>query len=183
MKKYEPGIRLLTAFIILIASIAFVVTVEIVTNKKGNKKEYVNYNVFAVTDHNRFFSVTSAVDSFILNLKYKDSDNLMELLDKKYIEKNNITIDNILEKLDIFEETYAVSVRTLYHIKSYNNIYVYYAKAKLYEMNYTTVEHRPIREVFMKITINENDVTFAIAPIDEKEYLDKVGDMNERNKN
>jgi len=182
MKKEENSKKTVAIFfaIFFLVIILLLYGIKKQTDSKSEVK-YINNNVFALRDNNRFITITSAINTYVSSVKQKEKDNIMSILDKKYVEENDINKDNVLYKIDNYNMNYNVNIRSAYQIKSYNNIYIYYVKANLIEESLTSIMTMHIREIYYKVTINENDLTFAIAPLGEKEYLNKVGEVNEEN--
>lgn len=171
------------SFYINLILIIIVIIVLIANNKltnNHNDKDYINNNIIALTNDNRYLTISSIVDNYISYVKYQNVDNIMSILDKKYIEVNDINSNNIFEKIELYSTNYAASVREAYQVRSYNNIYIYYIKAKLIEEKFDSFTQRYIRDIYYKITINENDITFAISPLEKEEYINKVGELDEK---
>lgn len=165
--------------IILCFALIFILAMSVILNlmDKPEKEENVmDLDVLALNDENRFLTITSAIESYVSNVKYEDVDNLMIILDKKYVAENSINSSNVLYLIDRYSENQIVDVREIYQIKKYNNIYIYYVKAKLVEENFDSFMQNYIKNIYFKVTINENTLAFSIAPIDTDEYVSKVGD-------
>lgn len=177
MKNVKSSEKKILIVLAAIAIIAFIIALNMNYDKE-KEEEVIDSNVLALTDENRFITITSAIDSYISNVKYKNIENLMILLDKKYIEENKVNSNNVLYVLDTYNDNYIANVREVYQIKKYDNIYVYYVKAKLLEENFDSIMQNYIKDIYFRVTINENTLAFSIAPIDSEEYISKVGEQN-----
>lgn len=179
MKNDKTSGKILFVILIIFIIIGGLVIYSVKKEQKANEQtKYINNNVIALKDKNRFMTITSAINNYFNAVKYENVDNIMLILDKIYVEENNINSNNVLHKIDNYNKNYVASIRAVYQVKSYNNIYIYYVKANLIEESVLSVEHTYIREIYYKVTINENTLAFAVAPISEKEYLNGV-DNNE----
>lgn len=181
MKKDEA----LTKPIYILLCLVVIVTIVIVVNieRKNNKvdnKNYIDNSVIMLDDSNRYLTITSALNKYNTSIKYEEKEELLLMLDKIYVKENKIDSENVLDKIDTFESNFIINVREVYQVRTYNNIYIYYVKAKLLETNYNSLVDRYIRDVYYKVTINENTIAFAIAPLEEKDYISKIGEKNER---
>lgn len=166
-------------FCLIIIAILFIVTRIEKKEHANQEKKYINNSIVALNDTNRFITINSAIEKYVSNVKYKKVDALMLILDKRYAEENKIDSYNVFDKIENYNSNYSVNIREVYRVKLYNNISIYYLKAKLIEEEFASITHRYIRDVYFKVTINENDLTFAVAPLEESKYLNKVGDGNE----
>ncbi len=181
MKKDEAlpkPIYILLCFIVII-TIVIVVNIER-KNNKGDNKNYIDNSVIVLDDSNRYLTITSAINKYNTSIKYEETEELLLMLDKIYVKENKIDSKNVLDKIDKFESNFIVNVREVYQVRTYNNIYIYYVKAKLLETSYNSLVDRYIRDIYYKVTINENSLAFAIAPLEEKDYVGKIGEKDER---
>jgi len=177
MKKLETSEKIILFTLSIIGVIA--IALAFLLNKTAISYNFEeNLEIVPLKNENRYLTISSSIDKYISSIKYKDIDSIMNILDKKYIEEHKIKSTNVLDLMEKYKETYAVNTREIYQIKRYNNIYVYYARAKLIEEEYDSMYIKYIKDVFYRVTINENDISFAVAPIDKDEYFRKVGEAN-----
>ena len=173
MKKSEIIIIIILLLVIIIAPFF-----PLFKKEELNEKNSIDISVMILKNENRFITIDSIVNTFVSNVKYRNIEALMSILYKMYIEEEKINNSNVLDVLETYDELYISDVREVYQIKEFNNIYVYYVKAKLVEEEFDSFYQTFIKTVYYRVTINENTLTFAIAPIDGDEYMDKVGDQN-----
>lgn len=172
MKKSEIIIIIILLLVIIIAPFF-----PLLKKEELNEKNSIDISVMILKNENRFITIDSIVNTFVSSVKYRNAETLMSILDKKYIEEEKINNSNVLDVLETYDELYISDVREVFQIKKFNNIYVYYVKAKLVEEEFDSFYQTFIKTVYYRVTINENTLTFAIAPIDGDEYMDKVGDQ------
>lgn len=169
--------------IIILGTIMVIAGFTLIMRDKSESDVYkyqhlVSNAVEPLTDNNRFLSISSSINKYIDNIKYKDIDGVMSILDKKYAKDNKIDSSNVLTKINKYNDGNIADVREAYQVKKYDHIYVYYVRAKLIEETFNS--YRYVKDEYYKITLNENELTFAVAPLNKSEYLDKVGDKNEK---
>ena len=134
--------------------------------------ESINTDVVALADVNRFFTIDSAISKYFSYITSKNSESILKILDEDYIERNNITLSNIYNFVGNYDSNIKSNLEEAYQISSYNNIYKYYVKVAL---KLETLYESTLQEyVYYIVTINENELTFAIEPISEVIYLNKI---------
>ncbi|MBQ7104820.1 MAG: hypothetical protein IJN90_03085 [Bacilli bacterium] len=175
IKPIEKKILIVMA-IVFVGLIIFGLTREYKHDEETLVKEY---EVFAIKDENRYLSITSAITTYINNVRAKNVDNLMVILDKKYVEENKINLSNVLDILEKYDTNYIVNIREIYQVMEFDDITIYYLKGRIMREIFESYEQEYIRDNYYKITINENTLAFAIAPLSKEEYISKVGDKDE----
>lgn len=173
MKKIKKSELII--IIVLCAVMIIAPFISLLKKEELNDENSINISVLPVKNENRYMIVESSVETFVSYVKYRNIDGLMSILDKKFVEKEDINSNNVLDLLETYDELYVVDVREIYQIKKYDNIYIYYVKAKLAEEEYSSYNQTFIKTVYYQVTINENTLTFAISPLDSDEYIEKVG--------
>ena len=170
IKKSELIIIIVLCEVMIIATI-----LSLLKKEELNTENSIDISVLPVKNENRYMIIESIVDTFVSYVKYRNVDGLMSILDKKYVEKEDINSSNVLDLLETYDELYVVDVREINQIMEYDNIYIYYIKAQLAEEEYSSYNQTFIKTVYYQVTINENKLTFAISPLDSDEYIEKVG--------
>jgi len=174
MKKFKKSEVMIIAILCFVMIVAPFLSLIFQKENLG-KKNSINLAVEAIKNENRYLTIESIVNTFVSNVKYGNIDAIMSTLDKKYVEKEDINSKNVLDILETYGELYQSDVREIFQIKKYDNIYIYYVKAKLVEEEFDSYNQTHIKTVYYQVTINENELTYAIAPLDGEEYIDKVG--------
>ena len=97
---------------------------------------------------------------------------MLSILDEDYISRNNITTANIYQFVGNYNSNIKTSLEEAYRVSSYKNIYKYYTKVVL---NEETLYDSTLQGYnYYIVTINENELTYAIEPISEIIYNNKV---------
>ena len=169
MNKTEK-IELSVVIILVVVLVFSFVYVKFTENKK--EEETINTEVVALADVNRFFTIDSAISKYFSYITLKDNESLLKILDEDYIERNNITASNISNYVGNYDDNIRSSLEEAYQVSSYNNIYKYYVKVVLKAE--TLYESTLQGYVYYIVTINENELTFAIEPISDIIYSNKV---------
>lgn len=134
--------------------------------------ENINTDVVALADVNRFFTIDSAISKYFSYITLKDGESLLSILDEDYISRNNITTANIYQFVGNYNSNIKTSLEEAYRVSSYKNIYKYYTKVVL---NEETLYDSTLQGYnYYIVTINENELTYAIEPISEIIYNNKV---------
>ena len=152
--------------IIFLSSIIYTKYIEIKLENTIDKK------IVAVSDINRFFSIDSSLSKYYSYIIRNNKNNLLKVLDKDYIKRNNISTNNILTFLNPFKVNMKSNLEEAYQFSVYKNIYKYYTKVSIKEETiYTSTLQR--YDYFI-VTVDENNLTFAIEPINENIYTSKI---------
>lgn len=142
------------------------------TTEKKSEEEKINTEVIALADVNRFFTIDSAVAKYFSYITSKNSDSILQVLDKDYVERNNITSSNVYNFVGNYDFNIKSNLEEAYQVSSYKNVYKYYVKVAL---KLETLYDSTLQDyVYYIVTINENELTFAIEPISSNIYNDKI---------
>ena len=115
-----------------------------------------------VTNPNEFFTVSSCVDQYYSYLSANEVESLMTILDKKYIEKNNIDNSNIINKLNGDSNQYIYSPKEAYR----RNVVKYYITGIKQKELMDVIEN--VKEEQYEITLYHQNSTFTIKPYSGK---------------
>ena len=173
MKKVEKiELSIVVIFIIIFVG-TFIYTK--MTEKKTEDQQ-IDTTVIALADVNRFFTIDSAISKYFSYITSKDDASILTILDSDYIKRNNITASNVYDFVGEYDANISSNLEEAYQISSYNNIYKYYVKVVL---RLETLYDSTLQEyVYYIVTINENELTFAMEPISEIIYSNKIGEVD-----
>lgn len=158
--------------IILLIAVFGISFIYAKTTERRVEDETIDTTVTALSDVNRFFTIDSAISKYFSYVTSKNSESILKILDEDYIERNNITSSNIYNFVGNYDANIKTSLEEAYQISSYNNIYKYYVKVGL---KLETLYDSTLQEyAYYIVTINENELTFAVEPISETLYLNKI---------
>ena len=123
--------------IIIIVVLVVVIFVFAIVERVNYQKTIVTKNkIHLTTDYSNFFAVDEGVNKFVSYISNNKSNNVLNLLNKKFMEENNINESNVIEKIDICNvKNKLVSYKTkmMYEEKINDNFYKYYVMGELFE--------------------------------------------------
>lgn len=122
-EKNLKKIWLLSIFIILALFLIFLLKNNNDT-ADNDSLEKIKYTI--VSDYNRFYTVNSCVYRYLTYLQSKDTKSLIKILDEEFIVENQITKNNILNFLTIYEGNLNFNSRKMFEEKINENITKYY---------------------------------------------------------
>lgn len=155
-------------FITIIIICTLIVGIVLILNRKSNSEK-----LEVVNEYNTFFTTSGYVNNY---LNYSsDSSKLYDLLYSDYIDKNNITVDNILTNIKSYPKNSTIKVTEMKYVKVKND-YIYYIKGKIYQNTFDGKEL--IDDNFDVVAVLDFDtLSYAIYPIEDdnyKEVIDKI---------
>ena len=133
----------------------------------GSKKKN---EIEIVTSSSKFYTVSSCVNRYMYYISLEDKKSLLEILEKKYVKKNNIDENNILDKIDKFDNDYNFLASKMYQQEVNNNVMKYYVKGYLVEKNASSgVEHQ--NNYYLIVYLDSKNSTYSIEPYDGEIFL------------
>lgn len=179
--KIKKIIILLIYLIIVVVSLLFII------NNRYEKEDYIyenknydedlsggdaySYEIKKVEDASIFYSISYCIEKYCDNLYInyntydqemieKRRDNLYNVLDKTYIEENNITKQNIFEHVKIRDEQVEFTATQMNELIGEKNS-VYAVRGFL-----ENSENKYIEEICFKVILNTDNTTYSIVPIE-----------------
>lgn len=156
--------------IVIVVQIIIVLNLMNNKNKKNNLiekgteqsiEQTVN-SIEKVRERNKFYTVSACVNKYLSYLYEKNTEILYNYLDKQYIEKNEITKSNILQKIDTIDTYKAFTAKEMYQQKITDEIIQYYAYGVIKE---DLPNGEPEEEKFyISIKIDSKNETFSVLP-------------------
>lgn len=153
---------------IVIVCVVIVVLVLILNHKSNSDK------LETVNEYNTFFTVTSYINDYINNISNQDSSSLYDVLYSDYIDKKNITLNNIYNNIEEYPINSSVKVIKMEYVKVKND-YIYYVEGKVNQITFDGKQE--IDNNFKVVVITDFDtLSFAIYPLQEKDNYKKIID-------
>lgn len=128
-------LRKFILFIVIIIIILIVCIISIRFHKKNNEiqevedtgdKLYVDTGVQEINDINMYAIIEDIVNTYIDYNSNGENEKLINLIDDKYIKNNNITIDNIIDKIKEIKGSPLVLINNITQQNISNNKTIYY---------------------------------------------------------
>ena len=153
---------------IVIVCLVIVVLVLILNHKSNSDK------LETVNEYNTFFTVTSYINDYINNISNQDSSSLYDVLYSDYIDKKNITLNNIYNNIEEYPINSSVKVIKMEYVKVKND-YIYYVEGKVNQITFDGKQE--IDNNFKVVVITDFDtLSFAIYPLQENDNYKKTID-------
>ncbi len=147
--------------IIFILLIAIGLYIHDYRNQNTNHKESIKITL--VNNYSHFFTISNAGNKYINYLKEQDKNNLMLLLNDKYIEINNITKNNVLEKLNKLEPgEYSFEARKMYQENLTEDLIRYYLYGHLNKI--IMDGYQKPDDYYLIIDLDNKNNTYAVTP-------------------
>lgn len=135
--------------------------------------DIVDKKIKYVDDRNEYFAVEKCIQKYLQKIVVQDKEAVYNLLDSKYIEENNIDIDNVLENIEEngkYEDEIILSINDMYTIKNENDLCVYFVYGEIAE----TYES-DFKNFYIMVRLDKTNDSFSILP---HYYMQKHGYLN-----
>ena len=126
-------------------------------------KENESKKIEKVQSASAYFTVQACVNKYINYVTAKDTDSILKLLDSGYITENNITEDNVLEKVENISGYIIFEAENMYVEEINTNNKIYYVSGTLKQEGletYITID----KDYYITVNMNFNDNIFSIIP-------------------
>lgn len=162
MKKYKDYIIIITILFLIFISIT------VLSNLNKSDKKIINEITYQIeTNYSNFFTVNSCITKYVEYLSKKDTDSLLEVIDKNYINSNNINKTNLYNYVDDISGIYSFTSKKMY--KSDNEkIIKYYVFGYLKEENIDGIVG--VEDKYFILNLDEDNLTFSIIPSNKSEF-------------
>lgn len=167
-------------FAVILIICALIVGLVLILNRKSNSEKLEDVN-----EYNSFFTITNYINNYMDSLSTSNSSNLYDLLYSDYIEKYNITTDNIFDDIDKLPSYSSIKANKMEYVKVKNG-YIYYIEGKVYQS--TIAGDSLVKDNFKIIVLTDFDtLSYAIYPLKEqdnyKNIIDEIKKIKIENNN
>ena len=164
-----------TIAIILVINIAIVIVAIIIGNI--TKEDDNKYNeISKLEDVNYFFSIENNLNIIPIYIEENNYNALYNLLNEKYIENNDIYIDNVISKFE--EYIYTIFDVTNVYVTNKDNLYKYFIKCNIrknaYEENADVITTE-----YIVLNYDEKIMSYNIEFISNKKYEEYISGKKE----
>lgn len=173
MFKRKDDIR---TFIVIVCICAICLVVAFLFNYKSNYEKLIHVNEYDV-----FFSNVNYLNNYISKIANNDNNAVYNLLDDKYIDKNNITIDNVIDFIGNYSSFSSFEATDMTFVQV-NDDFIYYVQGKIYEETY---EDKILIDDDYSIVIitDENNFSYSLYPVFNDEYIEVINGIRRININ
>ncbi len=163
---------------IIFLAITILAVVIVLNDKKSNNisNNYLNNNnnnndddnsaeIYDLKDHSRFFTITNCLNKYYGYVFSKKYDTVYNLLSVDYIQKNEITSENIINKINFYNGFSSISSEKVYYQKLKEGFSIYYVHSILSEdiMDADIGDVKTV-DVYNIVYLNEKNLTFSVEP-------------------
>ena len=133
----------------------------------------------SVSEYSVFFSQVKYINNYINYIANNDSVSVYNLLDKRYIEKNNISYSNVLDYIDEYPLLSSFKARKMDYAKLSFNITLYYVTGEIYKNDIDG--EVLVDDNFSAVIVNDFDnMSFSIYPTDNN-YKTIINSIKKKN--
>lgn len=171
MKKLKKCIIILS--ISIMAVIVLFILMQLKQEKQlENKIEDKNIEIPAISktiDDNQFYRVNQCIKTYLEEIELENAEISLSLLDETYIKENQIDSNNIENYVSQYKEKESYRTKEMYE-QTEENYATYWVKARIDQ-----------KDTFFQVAIDENNQTFSIMPITQKQYQKAINQKESEN--
>lgn len=165
MKKKDNYILLIIIICILVSVLGLLYLNK--TESNNDDKEETKY--YLLNDYSRFFTINSCINKYVTSLQNNKYDNVLKLLDKNYVEENNISSDNVSNYVDNLDGNYNYITKKVFYTELSEKVINYYVNGYLVSDELDNISNDKIDKYYIvKFDLTNN--LFSITPIDGNKY-------------
>lgn len=138
------------------------ITEDILIEENNSNITETTNPIEKVRERNNFYTVTACVNKYLSYLYEKNIDVLYNYLDPIYIEQNNITKNNILQKTGQLDVYKMFTAKEMHKQKLSDNITKYYAYGIVKEVLEDGDAEE--EEFYITIKVDNKNETFSVFP-------------------
>ena len=129
---------------------------------KTTAKE-IPFKLQPVSEYSQFFSQVNNINKYLNYNKNKNSIALYNTLAKEFIDTNQITIDNILTKIELYNESPTFKAKEMYY-KEQDNKFIYYIIGDITSDTFESII--TLKEnIKYFVLVDYNHLSMAIYPV------------------
>lgn len=156
MFKKKDDVR---TFIVIIGVCIVCVVIVLLLNIKSNTDRLI-----AVDEYNVFFSNVNYINNYFNYIASDNSEAVYSVLYDGYIEENQITYDNVLDKVNDYSINSSFGAHSMDVVQIGNN-YIYYIGGRVYENDY--FGKKIIDENFdILLIVDFDNLSYSLYPVD-----------------
>lgn len=158
MKKNTYILIIIFVLLLILTTLIYKHQTKSNTTKDETKTEYI-----LLEDYSQFFTVNSCIYKYINFLQNENYTDLFKVLNKDFINNNNINENNIYNFLpNISNKNYSYVSKKIYYTKINKNITKYYVYGYLIN---DSIDNNNEKEYYSYIVcLNSEKLTFNIEP-------------------
>lgn len=133
----------------------------------------VDKSIKSVTDRKSFYTVEECIKNYINYVVEKEYNSIYALLDHEFINENRITVENISENIEKFENKQVLRIKEMYMQNTDKEGYTkYYVYGKIRDDRSIDEKNEIVeKDYYITVILNDNNMYYTINP--SKEYYEK----------
>lgn len=148
-------------FVVIILVCIICIIIGLIFSYKSNYDKLVYVN-----EYNVYFTNVNYINNFISKIANIDSISVYDMLDKKYIDSNNINVDNVLDYFNNYSVNYSFAVDIMNYVQVKDN-FIYYIKGKIYENVYDSERILLDNNFSVILSIDNINKSYSIYPVND----------------
>ncbi len=171
MKKKN---KYLTIIFVILAVILFLLIIY-EKRRQQDLQEKNGHNIELTTEPTAFFTVSNCANIFITDVNNMNADKVLNLLNKKYVEENEINSDNVFNRVSLdfnYDGTVVYKIIKMYQKKYGKTAYKYYMYGNIYKQEITGNKY--VTEYYLIINIDYKNMTYDVVPFSSAEYKELI---------
>lgn len=125
---------------------------------------YEKLSLEPVTDYTEFFNVNNILNMFYSLVANRNSKSIVNVFDADYMEKNNITVDNLKEYVNSKYDEITFYSKTMYR-KGENAVRYYFVNGELQNYEFASETLSEVENISILVIVDFNNDCFSIVPI------------------
>ncbi len=140
----------------------------------GAKEIVIEYeSLVKVKDRNTFFTVASCIDKYLIEVVSQDAQNIYDLLSTDYIVHNEITVDNVLSKIESYEIPQIFSAKVMYELNYTDSLSTYYVEGTIRDDIFSEQEAKE-KVIQLAVQLDKVNRTYTILPNEKVPSSDAI---------
>lgn len=167
MKNDKNFIMIAVVAIIVIIMVVVVIATKIIGKNNANEAKSEDYTLeiregtYVVDDPNTFYTVAGTVRKYLASAYSKNPDELEKLLAEDYKKKNEITKENVLQKITTYSTGTVFEPKRIYEKDLTNTMKRFYVFGKIKQDLYEQVSQP--KDYYIVVDFDYETKTFAVS--------------------
>ena len=161
-------------FIVIGVVCIICLVIGLIVSFKSNTDKLTN-----VTEYNVFFSNVNYINTYISMVANNNEKAVYNLLDNRYINENNITLNDVLNNNHKYSDLSFFEADSMYYVDVKKDV-IYYIKGSIYNVNHDGREL--VDENFSILLINDiSNNSYSLYPVNDDSYskiINKIWNIN-----
>lgn len=133
--------------------------------EKDEEQESTSRSLEKVNDYQEYFNIDAVINEYYSHLTHSEGKELLSILDENYKKVHKITKKNISNYYEKQYQDISFYTKEVY-VKGKNNVDYYFVKGDTQLYNFFDEEITEGNDVFFMVTVDNNNSTYSIHPLD-----------------